>query len=252
MGSRLVLPFVTPMQPTLVRKPFHHEGWVYEEKYDGRRMFAYKHGRQVRLLSRRGRDHTARFHKLAAAVAAVAPSTLILDGEVARFDETLVSRHEWLERRATGRIPALYMAFDCLYAAGRDLRALELRARRDWLEEVLHGQHLLFPARRLAPHGLEAWAEVLERGYEGLVAKDPASPYVGGRTLAWLKVKQPHYREHASFSRLPPGLPPCRPRQRHLLARWSKGHQGPRPIRRAETSSSNPQPRPLRLRMTAA
>jgi ATP-dependent DNA ligase len=37
--------------------------------------------------------------------------------------------------------------------------------------------------------------EVLERGFEGLVAKDPASPYVGGRTLKWLKAKQPHYRE---------------------------------------------------------
>jgi ATP-dependent DNA ligase len=36
---------------------------------------------------------------------------------------------------------------------------------------------------------------VLARGYEGLVAKDPASAYVGGRTLRRLKVKQPHYRE---------------------------------------------------------
>jgi len=36
---------------------------------------------------------------------------------------------------------------------------------------------------------------VLERGYEGPVAKDPQSPYVGGRTLKWLKVKVPHYRE---------------------------------------------------------
>jgi hypothetical protein len=35
----------------------------------------------------------------------------------------------------------------------------------------------------------------LARGYEGLVAKDPESPYVGGRTLKWLKVKQPKYRE---------------------------------------------------------
>jgi ATP-dependent DNA ligase len=36
---------------------------------------------------------------------------------------------------------------------------------------------------------------VLARGYEGLVAKDPASVYVGGRTLNWLKVKVPKYRE---------------------------------------------------------
>jgi len=28
-----------------------------------------------------------------------------------------------------------------------------------------------------------------------MVAKDPASPYVGGRTLKWLKVKQSKYRE---------------------------------------------------------
>jgi ATP-dependent DNA ligase len=35
---------------------------------------------------------------------------------------------------------------------------------------------------------------VFERGYEGLVAKDPTSPYRGGRTLARLKVKVPRYR----------------------------------------------------------
>ena len=51
------------------------------------------------------------------------------------------------------------------------------------------------PAWRRLTEGLRAWAEVLERGYEGLVAKDPASPYVGGRTLKWLKAKQPKYRE---------------------------------------------------------
>ena len=28
-------------------------------------------------------------------------------------------------------------------------------------------------------------------GFEGYVAKDEASPYVGGRTRAWLKVKVP-------------------------------------------------------------
>jgi ATP-dependent DNA ligase len=48
---------------------------------------------------------------------------------------------------------------------------------------------------RLAANGLEAWQEVIERGYEGYVAKDPDSQYRGGRTLSWLKVKQPSYRE---------------------------------------------------------
>jgi len=196
MSSRRALPRVTPMEPALVSHPFHRAGWVYEEKYDGWRMLAYKQGRRVRLVSRLGRDYTGRLPELAAAIVAMRPFALILDGEVARFDETLVSRFEWLGRRAPDAVtPTLYMAFDCLFAAGRDLRRVALRARRGWLEEVVYGEHLVFPARRLAPNGLEAWAEVLARGYEGLVAKDPASPYVGGRAVKWLKVKQRRYRE---------------------------------------------------------
>jgi len=40
------------------------------------------------------------------------------------------------------------------------------------LEGEVDGQQLILPTRRLAPNGLDAWAEVLERGYEALVAKD--------------------------------------------------------------------------------
>ena len=56
-----VLSDYTPMAPTLVREPFHHDGWIYEEKVDGWRMLAYKDGARVRLVSRNGRDHTRRF-----------------------------------------------------------------------------------------------------------------------------------------------------------------------------------------------
>ena len=65
----------------------------------------------------------------------------------------------------------------------------------DHLERLLKDQDILLPARRLADDGLKAWRQVIECGYEGLVGKDPASPYKGGRTLAWLKVKIPNYRE---------------------------------------------------------
>jgi len=53
---------------------------------------------------------------------------------------------------------------------------------------------LIFASRRLAANGLEAWQEVLERGYEGLLAKDESSPYRGGRTLSWITVRQRAYR----------------------------------------------------------
>jgi ATP-dependent DNA ligase len=45
------------------------------------------------------------------------------------------------------------------------------------------------PFRRLSDDGLKAWQEVVEHGYEGLVAKDPASHYIGWRTLRWPKDK---------------------------------------------------------------
>jgi len=66
--------------------------------------------------------------------------------------------------------------------------------RRNVLEALVDEQRLILPARRLAADGFEAWAQVLERGYEGMVGKDEASPYTEGRTLAWLKVRQRDYR----------------------------------------------------------
>jgi len=80
------------MAPMFSRPPFHRDGWVYEEKVDGWRMLAYKDGRRVRLISRNGIDHTWRFAELAAAVAKLKTDVVVVDGEVAVFDEKLVSR----------------------------------------------------------------------------------------------------------------------------------------------------------------
>jgi bifunctional non-homologous end joining protein LigD len=185
------------MAATQVARPFDRPGWVYEEKVDGWRVLAYKDAAGVRLISRNGRDLTRRFAELAAAVAKLEPPTLILDGEIAVFDSRLLSRFEWIRARPKDETatPPTLIAFDCLYARGKDLRGRPLRVRRNVLEEIVDDQRLVLPSRRLAPDGLEAWAQVVERGYEGLVGKDQESPYREGRTLSWLKVKQPHYRE---------------------------------------------------------
>jgi bifunctional non-homologous end joining protein LigD len=170
---------------------------VYEEKYDGWRMVAFKEEGRVQLVSRAERDHTRRFPGIAAAVTELKPKTLVLDGEVAIFDEELVSRFEWLrhlnhEDLAT---PPMFMVFDLLQLEGKDYRPEPLKVRRKALERVVKGQSLILPARRLGPNGFAAWTEVLHRRWEGYVGKDPESPYLGGRTLKWLKVKQPKYRE---------------------------------------------------------
>jgi ATP-dependent DNA ligase len=51
---------------------------------DGYRILAYKDGPRVRLLSRHGVDHGHRYP----------PSALVLDGELAVFDQQLRSRFD--------------------------------------------------------------------------------------------------------------------------------------------------------------
>ena len=116
----------------------------------------------------------------------------MLDGKIAVSDQQLRAHFEWLREPDPAAVatPPVYLAFDVLYRAGRDLTARPLRDRRARLEDVVAGGELVFPVRRLAPDGLEAWSRVVERGYEGYVAKDEASVYEDGPTRRWLKVEQ--------------------------------------------------------------
>ena len=185
------------MHATQVATPFHRPGWVYEEKVDGYRMAAMKAGDGTRLISRNGIQHTKRFSELVQALDSLSADAFILDGEVAVYDRALISRFEWLRGRPKDEPATLpvYMVFDVLELGGKDLRKEPLRKRRKLLEELVVGARMILPARRLSDNGLKAWTQAVHRGYEGMVGKDPESPYVPGRTLKWLKVKVKDYRK---------------------------------------------------------
>jgi bifunctional non-homologous end joining protein LigD len=178
------------MLAILVDAPFHRPGWVWEEKYDGIRLIALKDGRRVRLLSRNDKDRTGDFAEIVAALAALPAPTLVLDGEVVILDANGVSRFQLLQRRGEAASPPVYVAFDCLHARGRDLTGEPLTTRRAALEaEVSEGPRLRV-ARRLPDDGLRAFAEARRLGLEGVIGKDPRSPYrPGERSPAWCKVK---------------------------------------------------------------
>lgn len=181
------IPFrVKPMLATLVRKPFHKPGWIYEEKYDGYRILAYKEGDRVTLFSRNANDRTATYASVARALQQLRPRTLLLDGEVVAFDKQHISRFQLLQERSA---PTAYAIFDCLYNAGRDLRHEPLDVRRAAAESAVDKVKGLMISRRLADNGLEAFRAAKKKGYEGLVAKDLSSPYIEGRSSKWLKVK---------------------------------------------------------------
>jgi bifunctional non-homologous end joining protein LigD len=174
------------MLATLVPKPFDKPGWVYEEKYDGDRILAYKEGDRVRLLSRNAKDKTDSFPRIAEAIRILKTVTLVLDGEVVVFDKKGVSRFQLLQQ-AKGE--PVYAVFDCLFHEGKDLRREPLSMRRDVMEKSIGTSKVLLPSRRLATNGLEAFRIAQRKGYEGLVAKDLSAPYVEARSTKWLKVK---------------------------------------------------------------
>ncbi len=181
------IPFrVNPMLAILVDRPFEKTGWIYEEKYDGYRILAYKEGSRVTLLSRNGKDRTHTFSAVADALRKLPAETLLLDGEVVAVDRHGVSHFQLLQQ---GSISPSYAVFDCLYFNGRDLRKAPLSERRATLQKLVPNKGTIFLSRQLSVDGIRAFEEAKKRGYEGLVAKDLAAPYVEQRSSKWLKVK---------------------------------------------------------------
>ncbi|MGB2629447.1 MAG: non-homologous end-joining DNA ligase [Candidatus Acidiferrum sp.] len=182
------------MLATLVEEPFDRPEWIYEEKYDGVRILAYKEGERASLLTRNAIDRTDRYREVARAVAKLNSKALLLDGEVVVFDKKKVSRFQMLQQRQ-GIMK--YVVFDCLYHDGTDLRKRPLRERREILEKVIRRgpDETILLSEKLAENGIEAFAVARKRKLEGLVAKNTASKYQERRSHEWLKVKLNHESE---------------------------------------------------------
>lgn len=183
---------IRPMLATLVSKPVDRPGWVYEEKYDGIRALAYRRRGQVRLYSRNQKDLTEGFEAITDALQKLLGGDFVLDGEIVAFDADGVSRFQLLQRRGQrGRIRPAFAVFDCLERDGVELLRRPLAERRRVLEGLVAPRRgVLLRARRLPTDGLAAYRVAQERGWEGIIAKDDASPYEPGRRVAtWLKVK---------------------------------------------------------------
>jgi len=174
------------MLATLAREPFDRKGWVFEEKYDGYRILAYKEGERVSLLSRNAIDRSARYSRIADAVRALSAQTLLLDGEVVAFDKKGVSRFQLVQQ---GNDDLKYAVFDCLFKNGKDLRREPLAVRRGAMEGSLGSSKVLVASKRFSGGGLKAYQLAKKKGLEGIIGKDLASEYSQGRSKSWLKVK---------------------------------------------------------------
>src|SRR5207302_8902998 len=174
-----------------------------EEKYDGVRCQLHRQASRVQLFSRDLKETTTAFPELTEAAPGIGHDVLF-DGEVLAHRDGRVLRFFELQRRLGRKqvdaelrrnVPVVLVIFDLLWLDGRTLLDEPLTMRRKLLEG-LGLKHPFLLARvegATGPDHLDRiFAETRERGNEGLMVKDPLSPYTPGRRgLAWLKLKRP-------------------------------------------------------------
>src|SRR4051812_11243551 len=90
--------FILPAKPVVSNRVPVGENWIHELKHDGYRLQARKERDQVQLWSRNGRDWTAEFVAIVAALQAI-PGDFVLDGEaVAHCEAGLPDFHRLMAR----------------------------------------------------------------------------------------------------------------------------------------------------------
>jgi ATP-dependent DNA ligase len=159
--------WVTPMAATLTQDRFTGPEWVFERKFDGIRLLAFKNGDEVRLFSRNRLPQE--LPEVARAVAGLPVENLILDGEMTWHTA---------DRR--------FYVFDIVWRNGHDLRSLPLERRREYLEQLPLKSPLALVERLDAAR---PWEQACAEGWEGVIAKRLGSVYEPRRTRSWLKMK---------------------------------------------------------------
>jgi|SRR5579872_794384 len=155
------------MAATLTQERFTGPEWVFERKFDGIRLLAFRDGAAVKLLSRNRLPQNC--PSVANAIASLAVQEAILDGELT-----------WAH---TG---VAYHVFDMVWLNGQDLTTLTLEQRRAALDSIVLAPPLYRVALLAGP---TPWEIACNEGWEGVIAKRRDSRYEHRRSPHWLKMK---------------------------------------------------------------
>ena len=182
--------FIKPQLATLKSKA-PTGAWLNEVKYDGYRIQLHTNRGHKRAFTRNGFDWTKRFSLIANALSG--PSQAIIDGEVVVIHEGRTNFSELQAELANGaQDRLLYYAFDVLWLDGRDLRRTAQVERKATLKELFDKYELeppLLYSDHVVGKGDELFKQASKLNYEGIVSKNPDSPYRSERSEAWLKIK---------------------------------------------------------------
>lgn len=186
------------MLATLIDAPFDDQKWLFEIKWDGfRALCTVDSDGRVDLRSRNDKDLLAKFPELESLSEAFGSLPIIVDGEIVSLDERGRSAFQRLQnriesrrvrpRREAGTIT--YVAFDLLFADGRDLRDEPLEERKKLLEHLLVPGHGAMYSKHVIGRGKDLYALARREGLEGIIGKRRDSIYQARRSHDWVKIK---------------------------------------------------------------
>jgi len=192
--------FVQPMKALLASKLPKGSQWIYEIKFDGVRALEIKNGATLRLISRNGKDLTAKYLPIAQAIKELPARLAVLDGEIVAVDENGRPDFQMLQcyhMAGTKKPPLFYYVFDLIHLEGRDVGSLPLLKRKALAESLV--KELPDPIRlsaALKADTSRVLNQMKKRGLEGLIAKRTDSKYQSGeRSGAWIKFKWTNEQE---------------------------------------------------------
>lgn len=178
---------VRPMLCTLLKKPFDDPDYVFEIKWDGYRLIAYKDSRTLKLSSRGGQDYTKKYPPIARALEKF-PHDVVLDGEAIVLNAEGKPDFDALQNFNGQKSGVLFYVFDILWLDGRNLMKLPLLERKAILKDIV-GDHSIIRYSDHFENGIELFRQAELMKLEGIIAKQKKSHYVPDRRgKEWYKI----------------------------------------------------------------
>jgi bifunctional non-homologous end joining protein LigD len=187
-----------PMLAKEAPDAFTDKDWIFEIKWDGFRAISYIE-EKYSVKSRNGKELKYNFPELSELTNL--GSNIVVDGEIVVMSEGKPDFQALLERGQavlSGEIqkqadlrPVTYIVFDILEKDGKSLTNLSLLERKQILKESLKEGSRVLLSDFIEEKGEAYFKLVLDKGLEGIMAKNKESHYEEGlRTGSWLKIKK--------------------------------------------------------------
>jgi ATP-dependent DNA ligase len=211
-----------PMLARPIDAAFDSDEHMFEPRWGGQRALAFIEtdragGRpHLRLLDENGKDMAPQLPELAILAELVSDLPAILDGEIVLPDKVGRMDDEALAARladgAKGSSTPVYLAFDLLWAGGRQIIAQPLLRRRERMAKIVQPTAELVILPGVVRDGMDLYFAVAQQGLHGVMARHLRSPYLPGRRSElwrWIASRPGEMPLHAVPD--PVAEPPSRP-----------------------------------------